>query len=81
MKRMRNVAVADYWGRGRPAANHGGSFWTDGTKLFSYELQIGDTTDGIKVLRDYSAKGRHGFKSMTTSQHVGRARIAADIID
>jgi len=81
MSRVRNEVVVRRWAAGTEASNHQGSFRTDGKRLFSYELQIGDTTDGIKVLRDYSAKGRHGFKSMTTSQHVGKARMWADIID
>ena len=74
--------VAWYWKEGTAAANHGAQYWTDGSKLYSYELCIGDTTDsGVKVLRDYTARGRHGYKSMTTSKHVGYARPAADLID
>ena len=48
---------------------------------------IGDTVTlqemrkEMKVLRDYSAKGRHGFKSATTSKHVGYARRVADYVD
>ena len=82
-KRVRNHLVPEYWAEGKAVSNHNGSFTTDGKKLFSYGLLIGDTCEktGSKVLRDYTARGRHGFQSMTTSQHVGRARVAADIID
>ena len=81
--RVRNHLVPSYWAEGKVASNHTGSFSTDGTKLYSYNLLIGDTCEktGAKVLRDYTAQGRHGFQSMTTSQHVGRARMHATIID
>ena len=80
---VRNHLVPDFWNRGRPAQNHTGCFHTDGDKLYSYSLLIGDTCKetGLKILRDYTAPGRHGFRSMTTSQHVGRARLSADIVD
>ncbi len=81
MKKRTNNQIPRAWALGEAACNHGGTFWTDGIKLYSYQLQIGDTTAGTKVLRDYSAKGRHGFKTMTTSQHIGKARIWADIVD
>lgn len=71
----RNASVADYWARGIPARNHGGTLTTDGTRIYSYELQIGDTTDsGKKIVRDYTAHGSYGFRSMTTSKHVGLLR-------
>ena len=81
--RVRNHLVPSYWAEGKPASNHRGSFTTDGKRLFSYSLLIGDTCEktGAKILRDYTAGGRHGFQSMTTSCHVGRARVAADIVD
>jgi len=81
--RVRNHLVPQYWAKGKAASNHNGCFTTDGTKLYSYNLLIGDTCEktGAKVLRDYTAQGRHGFQSMTTSQHVGRARMHATIID
>ena len=81
--RVRNHLVPQYWAEGKVASNHTGSFTTDGKRLFSYSLLIGDTCEktGVKILRDYTAGGRHGFQSMTTSCHVGRARVAADIID
>lgn len=81
--RVRNHMVPQYWAEGLQARNHTGCFHTDGKQLFSYNLLIGDTCEktGLKVVRDYTAQGRHGFRSMTTSCHVGRARATADIID
>lgn len=80
---VRNAYVPYAWKEGKAARNHNGCFSTDGERLYSYELLIGDTCKktGEKVLRDYTAHGRHGFRSMTTSQHVGKARIYAGIID
>eukprot|EP01051_Picozoa_sp_SAG22_P010958 SAG22_NODE_1018_length_6008_cov_5.640887_4_plen_62_part_00 len=52
---------------------------TDGRDLFSYNLCIGHTvreTDE-KVLKDYTAKGRYGYCSQTTS-HVNLTRRYVD---
>ena len=74
-KRVRNSEVAESWALGESAKNHRGSFWTDGKKIYSYELQIGDTTkSGKKVVRDYTARGSYGFQSQTTSCHIGLLR-------
>ena len=82
MKRTQTWNVAKYWADGEPACNNGAQFWTDGQRLYSYKLQIGDTTDdGLKVLRDHTSKGRHGYHSRTTSKHVGYAIKSADIVD
>ena len=79
--RVANHVVVECWRKNKPAKNHKQTFWTTGKKLFSYDLLIGDTTDnGIKVLKDYTAQGRHGFQSQTTSCHVGLARVHADLI-
>ena len=76
----RNIAVA--WARNERATSHTGNFSTDGKKLYSYNLCIGDTaSDGTKVLRDHTAGGNHSYYSQTTSCHVGYARPYADIID
>ena len=56
------------------------SMHTDGEYLYSYQQCIGHTdrdTDE-KVLRDYTAKGRYGYCSQTTSTHVNLARRHAD---
>lgn len=75
MKRVNNYEVTLAWAEGREAASHTGNLSTDGKAIFSYELQIGDTAaDGKKIVRDYTARGSYGFRSMTTSQHVGLLR-------
>ena len=72
--RLCNADVAAYWALGQPARSHTSNFYTDGDKIYSYELQIGDTSDGKKIVRDYTAKGSYGFRSQTTSCHVGLLR-------
>ena len=74
MKRVSNDEVAQAWLEDREAVSHTGTFSTDGKKIYSYELQIGDTSDGKKIVRDYTAKGSYGFRSQTTSCHVGLLR-------
>ena len=75
MKPVTNALVAEAWALGKPARNHRESFWTDGKRIYSYDLQIGDTAENNKkVVKDYTAKGSYGFQSMTTSQHVGLLR-------
>jgi len=82
MTKTQTREVASYWRCDEAACNSSAQFWTDGNKLYSYKLCIGDTTEnGNKVLRDYSATGRWGFKSMTTSKHVGYARQYAHLVD
>ncbi len=85
--RLRKVTtreVADCWSYGQAASNSGGQFWTDGQRLYSYALLIGDTALAkgrtVKVLRDYSANGEWGYQSQTTSKHVGYARTFADVL-
>ena len=74
MKRVTNDEVAQAWLEGRPAVSHTGNLSTDGEKIYSYALQIGDTSDGKKIVRDYTARGSYGFRSQTTSCHVGLLR-------
>ena len=83
IERVVTREVPHYWAEGRPARNGTGQYSTDGKLLYSYDLLVGDTckNTGIKVLRDYSAQGRHGFQSMTTSKHIGYARPHADLVD
>jgi hypothetical protein len=74
-KRCSNHTVAESWALNKPATSWTGNFWTDGKKIYSYELQIGDTSEGgKKIVRDYTAKGSYGFRSQTTSCHVGMLR-------
>ncbi len=74
MKRVCNDEVAQAWLEGREAVSHTGNLRTDGKKIYSYDLQIGDTSDGKKIVRDYTAMGSYGFRSQTTSCHVGLLR-------
>ena len=69
---MKNADVVRAWVDGRVAS--GGNLMTDGRKLYSYALCIGTTEDGYKEVRDYTARGAYGFRSQTTSQHVGLAK-------
>jgi hypothetical protein len=78
---MTNDEVILAWMTGLPGVNHRQSLSTTGKQLYSYALQIGDTLeDGRKVVADYTSMGSHGFKSQTTSCHVGIARIKADVV-
>ena len=79
--KVRNHVVVSSWKADKPAVNHKGTLHTDGKRLWSYELQIGDTIDGVKVLRDHTARGRWDYHSQTTSCHVGEARKVADLVD
>jgi len=83
MSRVTNYEVVENWSLGLSAENHRGSFHTDGYRLYSYQLLIGDTCpdSGDKIIRDYTANGKWGYQSQTTSCHVGRARLRADMID
>ena len=75
MTRIANSLVAEAWALGKAAKNHKGTFQTDGKRIYSYELQIGDTSEDVKkIVKDYTARGSYGFRSMTTSQHVGLLR-------
>tara|TARA_Y100000114_G_scaffold147387_1_gene159132 strand:- start:806 stop:1069 length:264 start_codon:yes stop_codon:yes gene_type:complete len=75
MKRVDNYEVTLAWVEGREAVSHTGNLSTDGKAIFSYELQIGDTGEnGKKIVRDYTARGSYGFRSQTTSCHVGMLR-------
>jgi len=74
---MRNDQVAKAWANGRPAK--AGNLSTDGVSLWSYSLQIGETMlSGHKVVYDYTSGGSHGFRSQTTSCHVGLAKRVAN---
>ena len=76
MKRiLKNQQVIEAWQHGQRAANHRGTLqcYSDGT-LYSYGLHIGQRTpSGVCIVGDYTAPGG-GFKSVTTSCHVGRAK-------
>ena len=80
MSRLDNSEVITAWQRGQRGSSHTGNLSTDGQKLFSYALVIGDTLAGEKIALDYTASVGE-FRTMTTSQHVGlakRAVVASD---
>jgi len=80
MKRVSNYEVAKAWAENRVATSHTGNLSTDGKEIYSYRLQVGDTTeDGNKILKDFTARGSYGFRSMTTSRHVGMLRYIPDV--
>ena len=75
MKPVTNEEVCLAWAQGKPARNHNNSFTTDGKRIYSYGLQVGDTSEtDKKIVRDYTKNGSYGFRSMTTSKHVGLLR-------
>tara|TARA_B100000902_G_scaffold398259_1_gene464432 strand:+ start:356 stop:613 length:258 start_codon:yes stop_codon:yes gene_type:complete len=75
MKPVTNALVAEAWALGQEARNHNNSFYTDGKRIYSYGLQVGDTGEkNKKIVRDYTKNGSYGFRSMTTSTHVGLLR-------
>jgi len=70
-----NSLVAEAWAQGKPARKHNGTFHTNGKRIYTYQLQIGDTSEtNKKIVRDYTAKGSYGFQSQTTSCHIGLLR-------
>ena len=78
--RVNNHQVPRAWAAGQPASSHTGNLWTDGQKIYSYSLCIGETMpNGDKLLHDYTAGGIK-YYSQTTSCHVGRCAGHADLI-
>ena len=71
--RLDNNEVITSWLRGQRGSSHTGNLSTDGQRLFSYALVIGDTMHGEKIALDYTASVGQ-FQTMTTSQHVGMAK-------
>jgi len=73
--RTTNEGVAKAWINGQSARNGTNAYSTNGRDLFSYRTRIGYTTSqGTKILLDYTAKTGN-FLSMTTStKHVSVAR-------
>ena len=70
-----NQEVVDAWLRNEAAS--AGTLSTDGTKLFSYRLIIGDTLSTDKIALNYTASAGE-YRSQTTSTHVGIAKASAD---
>jgi len=74
-----NTGVILHWIAGKAA--RADNLWSDGESLFSYDLCIGRTIGGFKVVLNYTATG-YAFVSMTTSHHVNlAARYADDVED
>jgi hypothetical protein len=74
---MTNKEVCRAWAAGNVASNHTGTLITDGVKLFSYQLCIGESD--VTVI-DYTATGGD-FRSQTTSCHVNLAkRFSLDVV-
>ena len=81
---MNNTQVARAWVHGE--AGRSLNMRSDGHRLYSYGLCIGEWRDGLPVVFNYTAHedtnpfGHRvpslGFRSMTTSHHVGLARQA-----
>ena len=66
---MSNIQIINSWKNGQKKGKKGKSLSTDGEKLYSYELCIGQTDDyGNKVLFVSTAKNGC-YYSKTTSQH------------
>jgi len=66
-----NQKVVAAWRKGLIAKARNMS--TDGVNLYSYNLVIGKrSSNGTHVL-DYTSSGEYGFRSITTSKHVGMA--------
>tara|TARA_B100000131_G_scaffold70850_1_gene67256 strand:- start:3098 stop:3409 length:312 start_codon:yes stop_codon:yes gene_type:complete len=83
MSRTTNIEVvkawsnSSTWGQGI-LRSHTDNLRTDGRNLFSYGLRIGVTLGGQKIAIDYTAPA-NSFRSMTTSNHVGKAKRYADV--
>lgn len=65
--------IVEAWMRGEIASTD--NFFTNGERLYSYQLEIGVTLGSKKIVYDYTARGNN-FKTKTTSQHVEEARRA-----
>ena len=75
---IRNTDVVHAWFVGRPLAAK--NLLTDGCRLFSYKLLIGERLrDGGMILYNFTAGGL-GSVSTTTSRHVRHARCYADVV-
>eukprot|EP01045_Picozoa_sp_COSAG04_P026607 COSAG04_NODE_3724_length_2581_cov_76.628928_4_plen_140_part_00 len=77
-KRSRSNYAAIYaWLIGRK--KRANRLWTDGDKLYSYDMVIGFTQNNEKVVRQRTAKNGY-FVSVTTSMHCNMASQFADVV-
>jgi len=78
--RTNNSNVPRLWENNLPAHSSNKQYSTDGQNLYSYRKLIGITlNNGDKVLLDYTSPAGYGI-SQTTSCHVSRARLHADVV-
>lgn len=75
---IKNSDVSKRWSLGYSGSS--ANMYTDGWKLYSYNLCIGYTcgTTGKKVLIDYTSKGGRFVSMTTSSKHIAPARKWAD---
>lgn len=81
MPRHRNCNVVRLWAAGGTACSWTHNLYSmeDGS-LWSYNLKIGQRTEGgVCVVADYTAPAKE-FRSVTTSSHVNRAKRYADMV-
>ena len=71
---MNNERVVSAWIAGEAGSNPRKSLRTDGVRLWSYSLLIGEVVDGVYEVKNYTASGE--WISQTTSHHVGLANRA-----
>ena len=68
-----NKEVVRSFINGRSNRSGTGNLSTDGTSLYSYNLEIARWYGGKPMVFDYTATGG-AYRSQTTSQHVGLAK-------
>jgi hypothetical protein len=77
VKNMKMQDVINSWINNSSAKTANNSISTNGSSIFSYDLEIGYTdVTGAKVARDYS-----GVFSRTTTRHVGAIKSVANVIE
>ena len=75
---MTNYDVLNAWSKSKNIESRS-NLTTNGYDLYSYSLKIGYTNPhGKKILKLYLAT-TNNYYSMTTSKHVGQAKVYADI--
>lgn len=65
---MRNVKVVEAWLKGKRGRSGTGALRTDGQRLYSYKILIGETDpNGTRVVYDYRGPNKIG---LTVTRHV-----------
>lgn len=65
-----NKQVVQSWIESKPMGHSSGRLQTDGYRLTSYNLVIGATVNGDKIVGDYTSVGGD-YVTQTTSEHIG----------